>query len=98
MLCSAASASTIVHDIEIHIKDHHFEPSEIKVSTGEKIRLHIHNLDNSVEEFESHDLNREKIVPALGSIVVVLAPLNPGEYKFFGDFHQTTANGKLIVE
>jgi hypothetical protein len=29
---------------------------------------------------------------------VFLGPLDPGEYKFFGDFHQDTAQGVLIAK
>jgi hypothetical protein len=84
--------------VEISIKDHRFEPEEIKVPKDTLIKLVINNLDDSVEEFESFDLKREKIVPAKGSITVVLAPLQPGKYFFFGDFHADTAKGYLIVE
>jgi hypothetical protein len=44
------------------------------------------------------DLKREKIVLGNSTIKIVLAPLVPGEYKFFGDFHQETAQGKIIVK
>jgi plastocyanin len=85
-------------EVRIIIKDNKFSPSEVKVESGKKIKLVIENHDNTVEEFESADLNREKIVPAGGSVNIVLAPLKPGLYKFFGDFHQETAQGSLIVE
>jgi plastocyanin len=85
-------------EIRIIIKDNKFEPSEVKVEAGKKIKIIIENQDKTLEEFESADLNREKIVPAGGSVNVVLAPLKPGKYKFFGDFHQDTAQGILIVE
>jgi hypothetical protein len=84
--------------VEISIKNHKFEPSEITVPQNTKIKLIIHNLDESVEEFESFDLKREKIVPAGGQINIILAPLEPGKYHFFGDFHPETANGYLIVQ
>jgi hypothetical protein len=29
---------------------------------------------------------------------VFLGPLEPGEYKFFGDFHQATARGVLVAK
>ena len=46
----------------------------------------------------SIDLKREKIVLANSKARVILAPLKPGEYKFFGEFHEDTAQGKIIVK
>lgn len=79
------------------IKNHRFEPNIIRVESGKKIRFTIHNQDSTVEEFESHDLHREKIMMPNDSINIILAPLAPGKYDFFGDFHQETAQGSLIV-
>ncbi|WP_341752479.1 MULTISPECIES: cupredoxin domain-containing protein [unclassified Candidatus Tisiphia] len=79
------------------IKNHRFEPDVITVPSGKKIRFIIHNRDNTVEEFESHDLHREKIIMPNDSINIILAPLAPGKYDFFGDFHQETAQGVLII-
>ncbi len=80
------------------IKNHKFDPSIIHVPTGKKIRLVVHNQDNTAEEFESHDLHREKIIMPNDSINIILAPLAPGKYDFFGDFNQETAQGSLIVQ
>lgn len=85
-------------EIKIVIKDHKFVPDIVEVPKSTKIRLVIHNEDDTVEEFESHDLHREKIVMPHDSIKIILAPLNPGKYDFFGDFHPDTAQGFLIVK
>ena len=84
-------------EVRIAIKDHKFVPNIVEVPKSTKIRLIIHNEDDTVEEFESHDLHREKIVMPNESINIILAPLNPGKYEFFGDFHQDTAQGFIIV-
>jgi plastocyanin len=80
------------------IRNHRFEPAEIKVPAGKKVKLVIENQDPTAEEFESHDLNREKVVPPKGKVTVFVGPLKPGRYPFFGDFHKETAKGVLIVE
>ena len=80
------------------IKDHKFQPTEIEIPAGQKIALTVKNNDPTPEEFESTDLNREKLVTPGQTITVFLGPLTPGEYKFFGDFHQDTAQGKVIAE
>lgn len=87
----------ILH-INIVIKNHRFEPDYIEAPTNQKIKLKISNLDDMIEEFESIDLRREKIIPPGKSITIVLAPLKEGEYNFFGDFHQDTARGILKVK
>ena len=56
------------------------------------------NRDATPEEFESNELNREKIVTGNGTITILLGPLEPGRYPFFGDFHQETAQGVLIAK
>ena len=85
-------------EVDLIIKDHKFEPEILELPAGEKIRITVHNKDNTVEEFESIDLKREKIVLANSKARVILAPLKPGEYKFFGEFHEETAQGKIIVK
>jgi hypothetical protein len=58
----------------------------------------VKNTDDTADEFESVDLNREKLVAPGQTITVFLGPLDPGEYKFFGDFHQDTAQGVLVAK
>ncbi len=78
--------------------NHRFEPDHIQVPANAKFQLHVKNTDDSADEFESVDLNREKLVAPGETITVFLGPLSPGEYKFFGDFHQDTAQGVLVAK
>ena len=78
--------------------NHRFEPDRIQVPANTKFQLHVKNTDDTADEFESVDLNREKLVTPGQSITVFLGPLSPGEYKFFGDFHQDTAQGVLVAK
>ena len=78
-------------------RNHRFVPNRIEVPAHVKFRLRVQNSDDTADEFESTDLNREKLVPPGGSITVFLGPLDPGEYRFFGDFHQDTAQGVLVA-
>lgn len=84
-------------EIELKIKDHKFSQEIIEVPKGRKIRLTVKNEDPTVEEFDSIDLNREKIIPGHSEAHIVLAPLKPGKYCFMGEFHSETAKGYLIV-
>ena len=96
MAFSAAAAD--LHEATLVIKDHRFTPAELKVPAGRKIKLTVINSDASAEEFESYELNREKVVAGNGRIIVFVGPLRPGTYPYFGEFHMDTAKGKLIAE
>lgn len=80
------------------IKDHLFEPKELIIPEGIKVKLIIKNEDLTVEEFESFDLKREKIIPGNTEVTVSIGPLKKGIYKFFGEFNPKTAQGTIIVE
>lgn len=82
---------------EITIENHRFIPEIVYLPEGKKIKLIVHNKDDIVEEFESHALKREKLVPPKGKATIVLPPLKKGEYSFIGEFHADTAQGKIIV-
>ena len=79
----------------ITIKEHRFEPAETRVPAGKRIRLTIDNQDPTPEEFESKTLRVEKIIPGNSKGSVSVGPLKPGSYSFFGEFHESTAQGKL---
>lgn len=82
----------------VQIKDHKFEPTIITVPANIKFKLIVENTDKTLEEFESVDLKKEKLVGGGKKITIVISPLKAGEYKFFGDFHQKTAQGKIIAK
>lgn len=84
--------------ISIEIKDHKFIPEEISVPVNQKVKLVITNSDTSAEEFESHDLHREKIIQGNSQAVIYIGPLKPGTYSFFGEFNPKTAIGRIIVK
>jgi plastocyanin len=86
------------NEFTISIKDHKFEPAEVAIPAGKKIKLMIENKDVTPEEFESYELNREKVVAGNSSITVYIGPLAAGRYPYFGDFNQATAQGIIIVK
>jgi hypothetical protein len=84
--------------IDLEIKDHLFYPAEIQVPAGVKIKLLIINNDPTPEEFESYELNREKVILGNSKTIIFIGPLEPGVYPFFGEFNMSTAQGKVIVK
>ncbi len=87
-----------IKEYKIQIQNHKFIPENLQIPKDQKFKLIIENLDSTIEEFESQDLSREKIVGGKKSITVNLGPLKPGTYKFFGDFHPKTAQGTITVK
>ncbi len=84
--------------IEIEIKDHLFYPAVVEIPANTKVKLLVKNLDPTAEEFESYELNREKVIVGNSISVIFIGPLPPGEYPFFGEFFPKTAQGKVIVK
>ncbi|GAB1257792.1 hypothetical protein NBRC116494_22940 [Aurantivibrio plasticivorans] len=82
---------------EIIIENHLFIPSEVFVPANTKVKLIVHNNDPTPEEFESYELNREKVVMGKQKAVIFIGPLKPGKYPFFGEFFPTTAQGTIIA-
>ena len=92
-LCLAADA-----EFRLSIRDHRFEPAELRVPAGKRIRLTIVNQNAAAEEFESYELHREKLIPGNSSGSVYIGPLEPGRYPYFGDFHPDTTTGVIVAE
>ena len=84
--------------VEIEIRDHLFLPSELRVPAGQKIKLIVYNRDPTPEEFESYELNREKVIMGASKAIIFIGPLKPGTYPFFGEFNPKTAQGRVIAE
>lgn len=85
-------------ELALAIKDHKFEPAELKVPAGQRVKLVVHNQDSTPEEFESHSMNREKVIPGGAKASIYIGPLKPGRYTFFGEFHEKTAQGAVVAE
>jgi hypothetical protein len=90
----AASAVTL----HISIKDHRFQPAELKVPANTPVTLVVRNLDPTPEEFESNTLRVEKVVGGKSEITLNFRPLAPGRYRFYGDFNEATAQGAITAE
>jgi len=82
----------------ITIRNHRFEPAELHVPAGKRITLTIINADPLSEEFDSSALKVEKVIAGNSQGVVHIAPLNPGHYRFIGEYHDDTAKGEVIAE
>ncbi|MEA2984299.1 MAG: hypothetical protein QOD94_553 [Alphaproteobacteria bacterium] len=102
-LAAAAALSTsgvaLAQDaLSVTIKNHKFEPAEVKVPANKRITLTVINDDPTPEEFESHPLKVEKVIPGKSKATVQFGPLKAGKYKFEGEFNSKTAQGVVIAE
>ncbi len=98
--CALMPVPSVAADQEylLTIRNHRFEPTELKVPAGQRVKLIVHNQDKTPEEFESHTLNREKVIPGGAKATIFIGPLKPGRYAFVGEFNEATAQGAIVVD
>ena len=95
---SATTHAAGAPDVVLVIRDHRFSPAEVRIPANTRVRLLIDNQDATPEEFDSHALNREKVIPPRSKANVFIGPLTPGRYPFMGEFNASTAQGAVVVE
>ena len=85
-------------EIALAIENNRFQPEEVKVKAGAPFVLVITNKDKGPEEFESHALRVEKVIPAGKTVRLKMPALRPGSYGFVGEYHEKTAKGRIVAE
>lgn len=97
---SAHAADVKAADTEyvITLKDQQFTPKDLVIPAGEKVKITVKNADARAAEFESHDLNREKIIAAGGEVKVFVGPLKAGTYTYFDEFNEDKARGTITAK
>jgi plastocyanin len=94
----AAGAAADDLEIPVAIEKNRFQPSEIKVKAGTPFVLVVTNKDATPEEFESKELRIEKVIPGGKTVKIRVRALKPGPYPFVGEYHETTAKGRIVAE
>ena len=79
-------------------KNGQFKPVVIEVPARTRFKIVITNLGPGPEEFESKQLRKETVLAEGVTRSIVFAPLKPGRYRFFGEFHPETAEGYIVVK
>ncbi|KNH10405.1 putative exported protein [Candidatus Burkholderia brachyanthoides] len=82
---------------QLELNDGKLNPARIEVPAGKRIKIEVKNTGKGAAEFESVQLRKEKVLAPGADSFVVIAPLDPGEYKFFDDFHQF-AQGVIVAK
>jgi plastocyanin len=91
-------SQALAQDFSLIIKGHRFEPAELQVPAGKAFTLNVTNSDATAEEFESDDLDIEKVIAGGQNAVVKIEPLDAGRYEFYGEYHEDTAKGEIVAK
>lgn len=98
MLWMTSNVAAKTKEFHITLKDHVFTPSEVTIPANTKVKLIIHNEDTTIEEFDSFDLNREKVLFPGKAGRIFIGPLPAGRYEYFGEYFPNSARGSIVVE
>jgi plastocyanin domain-containing protein len=97
LLVAGTAAAADDAELLLTLHDHRFIPAEVQVPANKKVRLVVENRDPTPEEFDSHALNREKVIPGNSKATIFIGPLAPGRYPFMGEFNAATAQGAIVA-
>ena len=101
MIAAPMMAATPAHADEpvvVHLKNHKFSPSVIKVKANKPSMIILYNDDDSADEFDSSSLKIERVVPGHNKANIRVRALAPGKYPFMGEYHAATAQGMVIAQ
>lgn len=97
--------STQVHDPKyddlpaymVEMENGKLMPETLVVPAKTKFRIIVRNLGNVPAEFESNQLRQEKVLYMGTQGVVIVMPLDAGDYDYFDDF-TPGAKGKITAK
>ena len=99
LLClPTAGAAADLPAYTLVAKDGRFTPEVLNVPAGVRFKIVLRNDGPGAVEFESLELRKEKVLAPGAQSFVVIAPLRPGEYPFFDDFHPDTGRGRIVAK
>ena len=73
-------------------------PNTLNVPAGVRFKIVVRNQGRDAIEFESLQLRKEKVLAPGAESFVVIAPLKPGAYDFFDEFHPDTGRSRIVVK
>ncbi|HET6724963.1 MAG TPA: cupredoxin domain-containing protein [Gammaproteobacteria bacterium] len=95
LLAAPTAFAGDIPSYKLVVKNHKFQPQKLAVPTGQQFKLVVENQDATPMEFESYELDREKVIVGDSTVTIYLGPLDTGAYKFFDDFHRSTTTGVI---
>ena len=97
VVAMAAVAAADDQAIPLNVHDAGFTPAELKAPAGARVRIEVSNQTANAIEFESFELNRERVIQPGQTVNIYVSGLAVGRYEFFDDFHQER-RGALVIE
>lgn len=94
----AAALAADLPEVALTLEKHRFEREEIRVKAGKPFWLVVTNKDATPEEVEGKELRVEKVVPGGKTVRILIRALKPGTYPFVGEYHESTAKGRIVAE
>ncbi|WP_158809261.1 cupredoxin domain-containing protein [Beijerinckia sp. L45] len=82
----------------IEFNDGTMTPLRIEVPANTRFKINLTNKGKTPAEFESNELRLEKVLAAGSASTLVIRTLDPGEYKFFDDFHPDAPQAVLVAK
>lgn len=79
-------------------KDGQLTPATLAVPAGVRFKIVIKNEGRAPVEFESLQLRKEKVLAPGAQSFLVIAPLKPGKYDYFDEFHPDTSKGRIVAK
>ena len=79
----------------ITLKNKNFSPNDLSIPAGHRVKITVKNQDEYPAEFESSDLNREKLLPAKRAVTLYIGPLDIGSYSYCDDSHCDRTKGLI---
>jgi hypothetical protein len=101
LLAAALYAGTAHADLPTYTvvaKDGRLTPATLAVPAGMRFKIVIRNEGREPIEFESLQLRKEKVLAPGARSFVVIAPLKPGKYDYFDEFHPDTSKGRIVTK
>jgi hypothetical protein len=96
--CATKGRAEEMPVFSIEFKDGVITPLRLEVPARRAFKIELHNTGNSPAEFESVELHREKVLAPQSTSFIVFRTLDPGEYKFFDDFHPDAPQAVLVAK
>jgi hypothetical protein len=81
----------------IEFRDGTVTPARVEVPAKTRFKLELKNSGKTPAEFESNELKKEKVLAPGTTSSLIIRSLDPGEYRFFDDFHQQ-ARGVIVAK
>lgn len=97
LLAATAVADDLLTFVLV-MKDGRLSPATLEVPANARFRLEVRNQGAGAAEFESLELRKETVLAPGVTRTLVFAPMKPGVYKFFDEFHPDTAQGRIVAK